>query len=108
MVMVEVVVLFQLPDPNVTGNPKFKTGERLFRLTSSSTSNQTVPEPETFAQALFSSTGILRTIQEEIIATRNGRIEVTNVTDNRTFQIQHKTKSIADFSSDDDIEDDDG
>ena len=45
-------------------------------LTSSST-NATVPEPETFAQDTFSSTGILRNIQEEIIATRNGRIEVT-------------------------------
>ena len=41
------------------GNPKFQTGERLFRLTSSAT-NATVPEPETFAQALFSSTGILK------------------------------------------------
>ena len=41
--------LFQIPDPNVAGNPKFQTGERLFRLTSSST-NATNPEPETFAQ----------------------------------------------------------
>ena len=80
----EVSGLFQLPDPNTAGNPKFKTGERLFRLTSSS-SNQTEPQPETFAQALFSSTGILRTIQEEIIATKNGRIEVTDVTDSREF-----------------------
>ena len=80
----EVSGLFQLPDPNTAGNPKFKTGERLFRLTSSS-SNQTEPQPESFAQALFSSTGILRTIQEEIIATKNGRIEVTDVTDSREF-----------------------
>ena len=75
--------LFTIPDPNVAGNPQFQTGERLFRLTSSAT-NATVPEPETFAQALFSSTGILRNVQEEILATRNGRIEVTNVNDTRT------------------------
>jgi len=75
--------LFTIPDPNVAGNPQFQTGERLFRLTSSST-NATVPEPETFAQALFSSTGVLRNIQEEILATRNGRIEVTSVNDTRT------------------------
>ena len=55
----EVSGLFALPNPNTSGNPKFKTGERLFRLTSSS-SNVISPEPETFAQALFSSTGILR------------------------------------------------
>ena len=39
--------LFQIPDPNVAGNPQFQTGERLFRLTSSAT-NAVNPEPETF------------------------------------------------------------
>ena len=58
--------LFQIPNPNVVGNPKFQTGDRLFRLTSSET-NATVPEPETFAQVIFNSTGILRTVQEEIV-----------------------------------------
>ena len=80
----EVSGVFTIPDPNVAGNPKFKTGQRVFRLTSSAT-NLTVPEPETFAQAIFSSTGILRNIQEEIIATRNGRIETQNVSDTRTI-----------------------
>ena len=80
----EVSGVFTIPDPNVAGNPKFKTGNRVFRLTSSAT-NLTVPEPETFAQAIFSSTGILRNIQEEIIATRNGRIETQNVSDTRTI-----------------------
>ena len=78
----EVSGLFQIPDPNVSGNPQFPTGERLFRLTSSDT-NQNAPEPETFAQATFSSTGILNTIQEEIIATRNGKIVTTAVADSR-------------------------
>ena len=82
--------LFTIPNPNVAGNPKFQTGERLFRLTSSDT-NATNPEPETFAQALFSSTGILRNIQEEILATRNGRIEVQNVNDTRTVSSETST-----------------
>ena len=77
---------FLIPDPNVTGNPKFRTGERLFRLTSSAT-DTTNPEPITFAQAMFSSTGILRTLQEEIIATRNGRIEVTQVSDSTSTTV---------------------
>ena len=80
----EVSGVFTIPDPNVAGNPKFKTGQRVFRLTSSET-NLTIPEPETFAQAVFSSTGILRNIQEEIIATRNGRIETQRVSDTRTI-----------------------
>ena len=80
----EVSGVFTIPDPNVAGNPKFKTGQRVFRLTSSQ-NNLSVPEPETFAQAIFSSTGILRNIQEEIIATRNGRIETQSVSDTRTI-----------------------
>ena len=87
-----VTGLFQIPNPNTAGNPKFKTGERLFRLTSSST-NATVPEPETFAQSPFTSTGILRTIQEEIIATRNGRIETQRVAENRTLTSQSVNSS---------------
>jgi hypothetical protein len=73
---------FALPDPKVSGNPKFRTGERNFRLTSSQTNVQ-VPDPETFAQAIFSATGILNTIQESIVATRNARIEVRRVTERR-------------------------
>ena len=100
--------LFQIPDPNIAGNPQFQTGERLFRLTSSNT-NAVNPEPETFAQALFSSTGILRNIQEEILATRNGRIEVTNVSDTRTVSNQNATNEtnrefIGTFRNEDDDE----
>ena len=70
--------VFRIPDPNVQGNARFRTGDRVFRLTSSAT-NQTSPEPETFAQAIYSATGILSTVQETIIATRNARVEVRNV-----------------------------
>ena len=70
--------IFTIPDPNVRGNPKFRTGDRLFRLSSSSTNEET-PQPETFAQAIFSSTGILTTMQETFIHTRNARVEVRNL-----------------------------
>ena len=70
--------VFAIPDPNVAGNARFRTGERVFRLTSSAT-NQLTPEPETFAQATYSARGILRNVQERIIATRNARVEVRNV-----------------------------
>jgi hypothetical protein len=36
-------------------------------------------EPETFAQAIYSATGILNNVQETIIATRNARFEVREV-----------------------------
>ena len=75
--------VFSIPDPNGRGNPKFRTGDRLFRLTSSSI-NEVEPEPETFAQAVYSATGILSNVQETIIATRNARVETRNVSQSRT------------------------
>ena len=98
--------LFQIPNPNVVGNPKFQTGDRLFRLTSSAT-NATVPEPETFAQVIFNSTGILRTVQEEIVATRNGRIEVTSVNDTRTLR-NSTTRTTVDIRQEDSNDDNSG
>ena len=79
--------VFRIPDPNQTANPRFRTGDRVFRLTSDS-NNVIEPEPETFAQAIYSATGILSTVQETIIATRNARVEVRNVsqTENVTRQ----------------------
>ena len=69
---------FAIPNPNTSGNPRFRTGDRVFRLTSSAT-NLTAPEPETFAQETYSARGVLRNVQERIIATRNARVEVRNV-----------------------------
>ena len=75
--------VFSIPNPNTRGNPRFRTGERVFRLTSSST-NSTNPEPETFSQSTYSATGILNTVQETIIATRNADVVRTSVRDTRT------------------------
>ena len=75
--------VFRIPNPNTRGNPRFRTGERVFRLTSSST-NATNPEPETFSQSTYSATGILNTIQETIIATRNAEVVRSSVRDTRT------------------------
>ena len=45
----------------------------------SSPSNKETPEPETFAQATYSATGILTTMQETFIHTRNARVETRSV-----------------------------
>ena len=74
---------FAIPDPNRRGSPRFRTGERLFRLTSSSTNVET-PEPETFAQAIYTANGTLNTVRETIIATRNGRVVTRSVSDTRS------------------------
>ena len=69
--------VFTIPDPNVTGNPKFRTGSSLFRLTSNSDNSDV--GLETFAENAFSSTGIMEFRQKSFIATRNADIVTSTV-----------------------------
>ena len=89
---------FAIPNPNVQGNSRFRTGDRLFRLTSS-TVNALSPEPETFAQAIYSATGILSTIQETIVSTRNANVITRNVTDEErtSRQVSDRTAQVGWF-----------
>lgn len=67
--------------PN-TPNLKFKSGQRIFRLTSSATnSTNTV---FTSAEAVYSSQGVQNVVQNTIITTRTVNVVRTQVTDNRT------------------------
>ena len=70
--------VFSIPDPKIKGNPKFRTGEISFRLTSSPT-NITSVDPITAGESNYQAVGVLRTEQETIIATRNAEIRRTSV-----------------------------
>ena len=74
---------FAIPDARTRNNPRFRTGERVFRLTSSPTNTKS-PEPETFAQATYTATGEIRSTRETIVRTRNGRVVTRNVNQTRT------------------------
>jgi len=71
---------FAIPDPKISGNPQFQTGDILFKITASSTDEN---DPTTFAQTTYSAKGILETQQETIVATRNGRVATENVSQSR-------------------------
>ena len=71
---------FAIPDPKISGNPQFQTGDVQFKITGSSTNAN---NPTTFAQTTYSAKGILETRQETIIATRNGRLATENVNQSR-------------------------
>ena len=63
--------------PGTTQNPKFRTGETEFRLTSSSTNGRagwwcSKRSTRTAGNVIYHAVGILETEQETIIATRNG------------------------------------
>ena len=81
---------FAIPDHRFAGqesNPRFRTGEVAFRLTSSSTNDRS-SSPDTEADAIYFAKGTLETEQETIIATRNGILQTENVTDTRTITTQ--------------------
>ena len=70
-----------IPDPNISNNPKFDTGDKVFTLTNSSSNDRNTAT--SIADQIFASTGALETIQEDIVSTRNASIEVQDVTDQR-------------------------
>ena len=81
---------FSIPDhrfPGQENNPRFRTGEVAFRLSSSET-NVLKPAPKTQGNAVYFAQGILNTNQDTILATRNGILVQDNVeeTTSETFR----------------------
>ena len=64
---------FTIPDPKVSSNPRWRTGKRVFRLTSSATNSQDKTAIATSAEADYDAKGLLQTVQEAIISTREAR-----------------------------------
>ena len=66
--------------PN-TATERFRTGDRIFRLTSSSTNSSTDDDVDTFAQAIYTARGLQTTTQETVQSTRVPVIRTRTVTD---------------------------
>jgi len=75
---------FAIPDPSVDANPRWRTGTRVFRLTSSST-NDLNSDVETAGEGDYSARGTLDTVRETIVSTREPRLVRENTTENRTI-----------------------
>ncbi len=76
---------FAIPDPKTSSNPRWRTGQRLFRLTSSSTNSLTNANVETAANVEYVARGLLETVRETIISSREARVEMRSVTENQTI-----------------------
>jgi len=76
---------FTIPDPKVSGNPQFSTGDIEFVITADPNNKQVgdgsneIVARETFAEATYSAKGLLDTQQETIISTRNAIVKTTNL-----------------------------
>ena len=67
---------FSIPDPKVNSNPRWRTGERTFRLTSSSTNSQDAAAVETAGNAEYVARGLLNTLEIQLFLQEN--LEVYN------------------------------
>ena len=62
---------FFIPNPNDITTPKFESGQKVFRITSSSTNSQQATDVGTDASQTFDSSGSIETVQSTIISVRN-------------------------------------
>ena len=73
-----------IPNPNSNTHPRFETGKKVLNLTNDP--NNDLEVATTTAEETFESSGILETIQEDIVSTRNARVETQNVTEGRATE----------------------
>jgi hypothetical protein len=79
---------FTIPDPKISGNPQFATGDIEFVITADVNNAQVgdgaseIVARQTYAEAIYSARGILDTQQETIIATRNAITRTTSLSQN--------------------------
>ena len=76
--------VFSIPDPNTSGNPAFKVGERIFRLTSMQDNGVLSGDVDTAGEATYFAKGLLDNVQETIIATRNADVHKVTVNESKT------------------------
>ena len=64
---------FYIPNPNISVNPRFENGPKTFTLINNAINDRNLAS--TVAEEKFISSGDIETVQENIICTRNARIE---------------------------------
>ena len=76
---------FNIPNPNVDANPRFETGTKTIRLTTSPTNSTLAGSVTGAAEANFAAAGAIETSQESILSTKVPQIERLNVDEQRVI-----------------------
>jgi hypothetical protein len=82
-----------IPNPNISSNPKFETGSKTLSLINNASNDRNAAT--SISDQNFTSSGILETIQEDIVSVRNASISVETITDTRTQTTQINRNVIA-------------
>jgi len=70
-----------IPNPNISNNPRFETGTKTISLINNASNDRSVAT--SISEQTFAATGILNTVQEDIISVRNATIATEEVTESR-------------------------
>ena len=79
-----VIGTFAIPDSKVDSNPRWRTGKRVFRLTSSSTNANDVTAAATSGEADYVARGLQETTRDVIVSTREARTVRVSTSQTRT------------------------
>ena len=82
---------FFIDSPKDNGNLKFKTGSKLFRLTDDATDSKVIGISDSSAEVEFTASGILQTMQDQIISVRNAKVTSEDMFDSRTVTSSSST-----------------
>ena len=77
-----LIAIFFIPNPNITGNPSFESGTKIFKLTSSSNNTNILGEAQSTAQEQFFAEGKINQVQENVLSVRSLRQENINIIEN--------------------------
>ena len=73
---------FYIPDPNIGNNPKWETGTKTFTLVDQEDNHQSCAE--TLGEENYEASGILETVQEDIVSVRNARLDTIDLYQERS------------------------
>ena len=88
---------FEIPDPNVDAFPRFETGTKTLRLTTSPVNSTVAGTVTGSAEANFKSLGELDTVQEQVLSIKTPNIERLSIEEQRVLndKITKKVKGPA-------------
>ena len=74
---------FFIPNPGNDSNPRWATGSRTFRFTTSPTNEKGGSSVDSSAETIYTAAGQLKTVRETILAVRNAELVKDTVSDTR-------------------------
>ena len=93
---------FYIPNPNVNTNPSFQTGERNFLLTDAPDNDPS--EATTTGKDIYTASGSVQTVQENIVSVRNAKIVNLYASQDRAVSEQISTTTETDVVGEDTTE----